>query len=114
MNNTQAVLAVLAAVFIASVSQLLLKAGANKSYPTLIRQYLNPYVVFGYALMVLSTLLFILAYHLGLGYKYGPVFEALAYPLILVFSFLFLKEKLTVKKIAGNLIIVAGIILFHL
>ena len=61
MNNTQAVLAVLAAVFIASVSQLLLKAGANKSYPTLIRQYLNPYVVFGYALMVLSTLLFILA-----------------------------------------------------
>ena len=106
--------AVLAAVFIASISQLLLKAGANKNYATLIRQYLNPYVIIGYGLMVVSTLLFILAYHLGLGYKSGPVYEALAYPLILILSFLFLHERITPRKIAGNLIIVLGIIIFHL
>ncbi|MBQ7487768.1 MAG: multidrug ABC transporter [Clostridia bacterium] len=115
MNNSlSSIGAVLAAVFISSVSQLLLKTGANKSYPTLIRQYLNPYVISGYGLMVISTLLFILAYHLGLGYKSGPVYEALAYPLILIFSFLFLHERMTPRKIIGNLIIVTGIIVFHL
>ncbi len=106
--------AALSAVAVASVSQILLKAGANRSYPSLFRQYFNVYVVVGYGMMLLSTLLFILSYRIGLNYKSGPVLEALGYPLILIFSYLFFREPLTKKKILGNILIICGIVIFHL
>ena len=56
----------------------------------------------------------ILAYRLGLNVKSGPILEALGYPIILVFSYLFFREPLTKRKILGNLIIICGIVIFHL
>ena len=41
-------------VLIASFSQILLKMGAAKNYPTFLRQYLNPYVISGYGLTFIS------------------------------------------------------------
>ncbi|MBQ9007975.1 MAG: multidrug ABC transporter [Clostridia bacterium] len=114
MINVLPLAVALSAVCVASVSQLLLKSAANRTYPSLLRQYLNVYVIVGYGLMVLSTLLFILSYRLGLHYKSGPVLEALGYPLILIFSYLLFREPLTKRKIIGNLIIICGIVIFHL
>ena len=114
MNSFLPAAAALSAVVVASVSQLLLKSAANRTYPSLIRQYLNVRVVVGYGMMILSTLLFILAYRLGLNVKSGPILEALGYPIILVFSYLFFREPLTKRKILGNLIIICGIVIFHL
>ena len=103
----------LVSVTIAAISQLLLKAGANKKYSTFIRQYLNVYVITGYGLTFLSMLLTMLAYR-NIDYKYGPVIESLGFIIILVLSRLIFKEMLTFKKIAGACIILVGIFIYYL
>lgn len=95
-----------------SSSQILLKKSAQKKYDTFWKEYLNPYVVVGYGMMVLSTLLIILAYH-GTAYKNGPMIESLGYILILFLSYLFFKEPITKKKILGNLLVLLGIFIFY-
>ena len=99
---------------VASVSQIFLKMGARKEYSSAIREYLNVYVISGYGLMLISMLLPIVAYKFGLDYKEAPVIEAIGPALVTILCFLFFKEKLTVKKIIGNLLVVAGILIFYL
>ena len=65
-------------VLIASFSQILLKKSAKKQYDSFLKEYLNPYVIIGYAMMVGSTILTILAYR-EVAYKNGPVIESLGY-----------------------------------
>ena len=100
-------------VVIASVSQILLKKSALKTYKSVIFEYLNPFVIFGYGLMVLSTVATTLAYS-GLEYKNGPVIESLGYILVMILSWFFFREKLTKKKVLGNLLILLGIFVFYL
>lgn len=101
-------------VIISSSSQILLKTGAKKNYSSAIREYLNLYVISGYALMLVSMILPIVAYRIGLEYKDAPVIEAIGPALVTVLSFFFFKEKLTFKKIIGNALVVIGIIVFYL
>lgn len=103
----------LLSVVIASASQLLLKKSAMKTYDSIIKEYLNPWVIVGYGLMALSLLLTVLAYN-GLEYKNGPVIESTGYLLIMFLSAIFFKEKITKKKIIGNAIILLGIFVFYL
>ncbi len=102
----------LGSVVIASISQLLLKQAARTSYSNYIREYLNVWVICGYFLMVVSTLLTTLAYK-GLDYKEGPVIEALGFVFILILSRIFFQEKITRKKLLGNLLIFVGILVFY-
>ena len=97
----------LGSVLVASFSQLLLKKGAQNQYANVIREYLNVWVVSGYALMVASTLLTILAYR-GLDYKNGPIIESLGFAFVLILSRLFFGEKITKRKVLGNVLIFAG------
>lgn len=99
-------------VIIASFSQILLKKSAKKQYDSFLKEYLNPYVIIGYAMMVASTILTILAYT-EVAYKNGPVIESLGYILIMFLSFIFFHEKITKKKLLGNLLILAGIFVFY-
>lgn len=101
------------AVIISSGSQMLLKKGATIKYDSVIREYLNPWVISGYGLMVLSTLCVIYAYR-GLAYKNGAIIESLGYILIMVLSRVLFGEKITKKKLIGNLIILAGVLVFYL
>ena len=103
----------LASVTVAAFSQILLKMSARKTYPSVIREYLNPHVIIGYGMMVLSTVLTILAYR-GLDYKNGPVIESLGYILVMILSLIFFGEKITRRKLLGNLLILAGIFVFYL
>lgn len=105
-------LCLFASVAIATISQILLKKSAMKTYSSVLREYLNPYVIIGYGMMVLTTVLTILAYH-GIAYKNGPVIEALGYPLIMLFSFVIFKEPITKRKILGNVLILLGIFIFY-
>lgn len=102
----------LGSVVVASVSQILLKKAARNHYDSYIREYLNVWVVCGYALMVVSTLLTILAYR-GMDYKNGPIIEAIGFSLVMILSRIFFSEKLTKKKILGNILIFLGIIVFY-
>ena len=44
----------------------------------------------------------------------GPILESAGYVFVAVLGFIFLKEKFTVKKIAGMAVLIAGIALFSL
>lgn len=103
----------LISVTIAAFSQLLLKKSANRTHESLLKEYLNPYVIGGYGLLVMSMLLTIGAYR-GLAYKNGPIIESLGYVLVMLLSGIFLKEKITARKIAGTALILAGILVFYL
>lgn len=113
MNSTCYYLLYLVSVTIAAFSQLLLKKSANRSHDSFLKEYLNPYVMGGYALLVVSMLLTIGAYR-GLAYKNGPIIESLGYILVMLLSGVFLKEKITSRKVAGTALILAGIVVFYL
>jgi drug/metabolite transporter (DMT)-like permease len=46
--------------------------------------------------------------------RYGPVIDTAAYVFVLLLSHFILKEKITKGKIMGNLIIIAGILIYTL
>ena len=96
-------------VFIASISQILLKKSAMKEYNYLFGDYLNPYVIGAYALLFLSMFLTIYAYK-GVNLKTGPAIEATSYIYIAILSAIFLKEKISSKKVLGLLLIMAGVL----
>ena len=100
-------------VIIASISQILLKKSAQKEYSSFLKEYLNPLVMIGYGLMVLSTLMAIAAYQ-GMEFKNGPIIESLGYILVMVLSFFILKETVGKKKIIGYGLILIGVIIFYI
>ena len=111
MNYSYLIL--LSSVTIAAFAQILLKKGADKSYSSFLRQYLNGYVIGGYGLTFFSLFLTILAYR-GLEYKIVPIIESLGFILVMILSRIFFKEKLTPRKILGTCIILIGIGIYHL
>ncbi|MBO4997245.1 MAG: EamA family transporter [Lachnospira sp.] len=98
---------------LSSFSQILLKKSALKEEESIVKQYVNPYVIGGYAITATCMILMIIAFK-GMPYKYGAVLESLTYLYIMILSRVFIGEKLTKKKVLGNLIIVAGVIIFSL
>lgn len=103
----------IASVLIASCSQIILKKSASKEYSSIIREYLNVRVIVGYGIMFISTILTIFAFK-GLDYKNGPIIESLGYIFIMFLSRIFLKEKITKKKVIGNTLILLGILVFYI
>lgn len=100
-------------VVIASFSQILLKKSAKVQYQSLLKEYLNVFVISGYGMMVISTIMTILAYR-GIEYKNGPVIESVGYILIMILSYIFFKEKMTKRKVLGNILILLGIFVFYM
>ncbi len=100
-------------VTVASVSQLLLKKSAMQQHGSLLREYLNPWVLAGYGLLFTSMFLTILAFR-GMAYKNGAVIESLGYVLVLFFGRIFFGEKITARKLIGTACILAGMTVFYL
>ena len=100
-------------VFISSVSQILLKKAANRTYETPLKEYLNPLVVGAYGLFFCSVILTMLALkHVPL--SMSPILESTGYIFVSVMGYIFLKEKFTRRKLCGFALILAGIIIFNL
>ncbi len=102
-----------ASVLISSISQVMLKKSADKVYDNAIREYLNVRVITAYGLFFFSTVITVFAY------KYvplssGPILESSGYVFVAVLGYFFLKERFTVKKVVGMILILLGIILFSL
>lgn len=111
-NNILYILIFLASVFVSSISQVFLKKSANRKYDTRIKEYLNPMVIMAYIFFFGSTILTIFAYK-GVPLSFGPILESSGYIYITILGFLFLKEKISLKKIIGNIFIVIGIFVFY-
>ena len=103
----------LSSVFISSISQIVLKKSANKTYESRINEYLNPMVIVAYFVFFASSLLTTLAYK-GVPLSFGPILESSGYIYITILGFLFLKEKITLKKLFGNVLIIIGIVFFYI
>lgn len=100
-------------VMISSFSQILLKKSSQKTYPNWIREYLNVYVICGYGLLFLSLFMTMLSYKGFTNFATVPLFESLGYVFVLVLSYLFFKEKITLRKAVGIALILAGIIVYN-
>lgn len=107
------ILIFLLSALISSVSQILLKKSAMKTYPSRIREYVNLLVVSGYIMLLGCTVLVVLAFR-SLPLSLGPILEASAYVYIMVLSSLIFHEKISAKKIVGNILIIVGICVFSL
>lgn len=113
MNFNPYYLLILTSCLIASFAQILLKKSALVEHKSVIFEYLNVYVIVGYGMMVVGMLLNVLAYR-KVEYKNGPVIESFGFLFVMILSWLFFREKITKKKLLGNLIILAGVLIFYL
>mgnify|MGYP005766844799 FL=1 len=96
-----------------AVSQILLKQSANRQHASPLKEYLNWRVIVAYG--IFGTVLLANTYaYTQVDLKYGPVLDTLTYVFVLFFSWLILKEKITRGKLIGNLIIVAGVLIYTL
>lgn len=105
------VVVLLISVFIAAISQVILKTAANKSYENPIREYLNIRVISAYGMFFLSTLLTMLALRY-IPLSLSPVIEATSYLYVALIGYFFLKERLSKRKITGLVLILTGILIY--
>ena len=107
------VILLILAVLVSSVSKILLKKSTSKKYSSMFREYFNIYVILGYGLMIISTILVVLGLK-NIQYKNQPIIESLGYIFVMFLSNLFLGEKITKKKIIGNFLILFGIVVYYI
>ena len=63
--------------------------------------------------MVLSTVLVVLGLK-GVPYKNEPIIESLGYLFVMILSNRLLGEKITKKKVLGNVLILVGIAVYYI
>lgn len=103
----------LLAVFISSLSQILLKKSADIEYKNKVKDYLNIKVIMAYALFLLATLMTVSAYRI-VPLSTGVALETTGYLWVSLLGMFVLKEHIGKKKVYGLLIIITGIIIFNL
>lgn len=112
MNNMGTSIAVLlVSVFISAVSQIILKKSAQKKYPSVLREYLNPMVITAYGMFFVSTILTIIALRV-VPLSLQPILESTSYIFVSIMGFFLLKERFTKRKAAGLVCILLGVVIF--
>lgn len=101
-------------VFIAALAQMLLKSSSMTKHKSFIFEYLNPKVIGGYCIMVVSLLLNIYAMHHGVLLKELSTIESSSYLFVPLLSFLFFKETITWRKAVAIGVIMTGVIVFFI
>ncbi len=96
-----------------AISQILLKQSADKTYRHPIFEYLNWRVILSYGIFAGVLLLNTYAYT-RVDMKYGAVIDTFSYVFVMILSFFILKEKMTKRRLLGNLIIMTGVFIYTL
>lgn len=105
---------VIFSVLCAAGAQMLLKQGAKKEYVTFWKQYLNPWVISGYAIMGASLLLNIFCLSRGVQVKEVSIIESLSYLFVPCLSWLIFKEEITWRKAGAIAVIITGVVVFFI
>lgn len=116
-------------VLISSVSQLLLKVSADRAvseehssedegrksslFQRFRAHYLNPWVIGAYVLLLIAMCIPLYALKF-VDMKYVAIIESLGYVFVMILSAIFIHERITKRLLAGNMMIVAGVIIFGL
>ena len=103
---------VIISVFIAACAQMLLKKATKQHYAPIWRQYINPWVIGGYAILGLTMLSNIFAMSKGVKLKEASTIESLSYLFVPVLAFFFFDERITWRKSCAIGIIIVGILIF--
>lgn len=112
MNNIAFVYVALVVATV-SVSQVLLKIGANRSVgKSVSAPYTNPYTIVAYCLYLVNTVLGVYALkNIELSFFYAAT--SLKFLVIFVLSVVFLKERVNKYKVAAILLIFVGVLVFN-
>ncbi|MCQ2081080.1 MAG: EamA family transporter [Lachnospiraceae bacterium] len=108
------VLIVIASTFVAGFSQILLKKSSMRTYPNWIKEYLNWYVIIGYGMMFISLFLTMIAYKGFEDFTNVPLLESVGYIIVMILGRLFFKEKITMRKFIGIVVIMSGIFVYYM
>lgn len=103
---------VILSVLSSAVAQMLLKQGTKGQDASLLRQYLNIWVVSGYTILGAALLLNIFCISHGVQVKEIGGIESLSYLFVPCLSWLFFKERVTRRKMVAILIIMIGVGVF--
>lgn len=106
---TSGVLIYLVTPLISAASQLMLKKAADDPRFTGLRFYVNPLVIAAYALFFGCMVANVFALR-TLDLTVASVLEASGFLYVMVLGALFLRERITARKLFGNALIVAGIV----
>ena len=107
MNGFWAIVLFVFGTIVSSFSQILLKVGAQKGYKGL-RTYLNFYVLIGYGIFFLVTLLTVFCYQY-VDLSLGGLISSLSYVFVAILSRIFLKEQIDRRQIIAIFLIVLGV-----
>ena len=101
-------------VLCAAGAQMLLKQGANKSYPSFWKQYLNPWVIGGYGILGASLIMNIFCLGHGVQVKEVSIIESLSYLFVPCLSWLVFNEEITWRKAGAIAVIMTGVVVFFI
>lgn len=110
--NISYVLAFLA-VFIASVSQILLKKSAQIEHRHILSKFLNWRVILGYILLLGTTIINVFAYR-GVELKVTPMIESTGIIWVTILAVCFLGERPSKRAILSIVVTIIGIIVFSM
>lgn len=111
MNSSQLFsLIFLSGVLISSYSQVLLKKSAMRNGTEGLKAFLNPLVIFSYFLFFAATIVSLVCLkHIPL--SRAPVLDSAGYVFVAILSRLFFGERFSVRKTAGFVLILSGIVI---
>lgn len=101
------------AVFVASVSQILLKQSAQMEHKNIIFKFLNWRVILGYALMFGTTIINVFAYR-GVELKVTPMIESTGIIWVTILAVFWLGERPSRRALLSIAVTIVGIIVFSL
>ncbi len=96
-------------VLVSAFAQIALKKTAVKEHDSIIKEYLNAPVICSYIVFFMATFCTVYAYK-GIPLSLGPILESTQYIFIGVLSYIFLKEKITKRRMLGIGVILCGVL----
>jgi len=101
-------------VLLSAFAQMLLKKGASIPHHSFIAEYVNPWVIGGYAILFASLVIDVWAISKGVQVKEVSTIESCSYLFVPVMGSIFFKEKISLRKMASIALILCGVIIFFL
>jgi len=102
-------------IFLASISQVLLKVGSNirNQKKSVLAPYLNVHTLCSYGLFLIVTVISVIVLKEGVPLKNYNSITSLVYVCVIGLSWGLLNEEVTKKTIVGILLIIGGVVVFN-
>ena len=100
-------------VFVASISQILLKQSAQAEHKNIFLKFLNWRVIAGYGLMFVTTILNVFSYR-EVELRITPMIESTGIIWVTILAVFWLGEKPSKRTILSIVVTIIGIIVFSL